>query len=240
MKEPNNTAVDHSSLDGPDFGEALFENSLEFADNPEPRCPCVLVLDVSQSMGGAPMDELNRGLRIFRDELLALPLAQKRVETAVIAFGAAVELVQDFVTVDRFRPPILQASGETPLCTAVLMALDLVEARKARYRSNGVPYSRPWIFLVTDGMPQGEALETTREAVRRIREAESANKAAFFAVGVDGANMKLLARISVRPPVKLDGLRFADLFAWLSASTARAATTLGDEQVALPPLDWGT
>jgi uncharacterized protein YegL len=223
MAQPNDTAVDNAPLDGPDWGEDLFDNSAEFADNPEPRCPCVLVLDTSQSMIGEPIAALQRGLQVFRDELLAVPLASKRVEVAVIAFGAEVQVVQDFVTVDRFQPPVLQAEGETPLCTALVRALDLVEKRKERYRANGVPYSRPWVFLITDGMPQGDSLEMTRQAVQRIRTAESSAKIAFFAVGVEGANMKLLARISVRPPMKLDGLRFSDLFAWLSASTARAA-----------------
>jgi uncharacterized protein YegL len=235
MAGQNDTAIDNASLDGPDWGEDLFDNSAEFADNPEPRCPCVLVLDTSQSMSGEPIAALNRGLHVFRDDLLAVPLARKRVEVAIVTFGATVEVAQDFVTVDRFEPPVLQAGGETPLCTGILKALDILEQRKERYRSNGVPYSRPWLFLLTDGMPQGETLETTRQAVQRLRAAESARKAAFFAVGVEGANMKLLARISVRPPVKLDGLRFADLFAWLSASTARAATASANDQLALPP-----
>jgi uncharacterized protein with von Willebrand factor type A (vWA) domain len=29
-----------------------------FADNPEPRCPCVLLLDTSGSMGGAAIRQL--------------------------------------------------------------------------------------------------------------------------------------------------------------------------------------
>ncbi len=240
MAEPSDFEVDDFLLDEPDWGEDLFDNSLEFADNPEPRCPCVLVLDTSQSMAGEPIAALNCGLHVFREELLAVPLARKRVEVAVVSFGEEVEAVQDFVTVDRFQPPALQAAGETPLCTAILRALDMVEKRKQRYRANGVPYSRPWVFLITDGMPQGESLETTREAVRRVRAAEAGRKAAFFAVGVEGANMKLLARIAVRPPVKLDGLRFAELFAWLSASTARAATSAIDEKAALPDIHWGT
>lgn len=33
-----------------------------FADNPEPRCPCLLLLDVSGSMQGRPLDQLNQGL----------------------------------------------------------------------------------------------------------------------------------------------------------------------------------
>jgi uncharacterized protein YegL len=240
MAGPNDTVVDSAPPDEPDWGEELFDNSLEFADNPEPRCPCVLVLDTSQSMSGAPIAALNRGLQVFHDELRAVPLAQKRVEVAVLSFGADVRVVQDFVTVDRFRPPVLGVGGETPLCTAVLRALDLVEARKERYRANGVPYSRPWVFLITDGMPQGDTLETTRRAVQAVRTAEAAGKVAFFAVGVEGANMKLLARIAVRPPVRLDGLRFADLFAWLSASTARAAVTSSDEPAGLPPFDGET
>jgi len=227
MKPPNDTAVDNAPLDGPDWGEALFDNSAEFADNPEPRCPCVLILDTSQSMAGEPMAALLRGLNVFREELLAVPLASKRVEVAVISFGAEVRVVQDFVTVDRFLLPLLQAEGETPLCTAIVRALDLVEERKARYRINGVPYARPWLFLITDGMPQGDSVEMTRQAVQRLHAAEATRKAAFFAVGVEGANMKLLMRIAVRPPRKLEGLRFGELFAWLSASTARAATIGG-------------
>lgn len=224
MTPPNDTTVDNAPLEGPDWGEDLFENSAEFADNPEPRCPCVLILDTSQSMTGEPIAALNRGLQVFREELLAAPLARKRVEVAVISFGSEVRLVQDFITVDRFQPPVLQAKGETPLCTALVRALDLLEKRKQRYRANGVSYSRPWLFLITDGMPQGDTLETTRQAVQRLREAESAGKAAFFAVGIEKANMKLLERISVRPPMKLEGLHFSELFAWLSASTAHAAT----------------
>lgn len=224
MAEAKDTQIDNAPLDGPDWGEDLFDNSLEFADNPEPRCPCALVLDTSQSMAGEPIAALERGLHLFREQLMTVPLARKRVEVAVIAFGASVQVVQDFVTADRFVPPRLHVGGQTPLCTAALMALDQVETRKQRYRANGIAYSRPWIILITDGMPQGDSMETTREAVRRIHEAEEQSKAAFFAVGVQGANMKLLGRIAVRPALLLDGLCFADLFAWLSASTARAAS----------------
>jgi hypothetical protein len=54
--------------------------AVEFAQNPEPRCPCVLILDISSSMTGEPIRELNEGLAAFRDELLADPVARRRVE----------------------------------------------------------------------------------------------------------------------------------------------------------------
>src|SRR5271154_6652974 len=85
------------------------EAGVEFADNPDPRCPCVLLLDTSGSMNGAPIKALNDGLAAFRDELSNDALARRRVEVAVVTFGAEVKVAQDFVTVDSFTPPTLEA-----------------------------------------------------------------------------------------------------------------------------------
>jgi len=35
--------------------EQIGFGSNEFADNPEPRCPCLLLLDTSHSMQGSPI-----------------------------------------------------------------------------------------------------------------------------------------------------------------------------------------
>jgi uncharacterized protein YegL len=231
---------DDLTFDEPDWGEDLFAAYREFADNPEPRCPCALVLDTSSSMAGPPLAALHAGLRTFRDELVADPLARQRLEVAVVTFGGGVEVAQKFAPVDRFQPPSLRPQGLTPLGTGLLRALDLIEERKADYRTAGVPYSRPWVVLITDGMPQGEPWETTRQAVRRLQADEAARKVALLAVGVEGANMQLLARLTPRPPVFLQGLRFVDLFQWLSASAASHAHAPDDEQLELPPLEWGT
>ena len=36
--------------------------AVTFAENPEPRCPCLLLLDTSGSMAGKPIAELNAGI----------------------------------------------------------------------------------------------------------------------------------------------------------------------------------
>ncbi len=66
----------------------------DFADNPEPRVPCILLLDTSGSMGGEPIRELNEGLQLYEQELKKDDLAVKRVEVCIITFGGKVEVVQ--------------------------------------------------------------------------------------------------------------------------------------------------
>lgn len=215
------------------------EEAVEFAENPEPRCPCVLLLDTSGSMGGAPIEALNAGLQTFCEELNKDDLARKRVEVAIVSFDSQVKVIQDFVTADRFEAPILRAQGMTSMGTGIEQALDLIADRKFQYRNNGVTYYRPWVFLITDGEPQGESDDAVRRAIDRLRDDEMGKRVAFFAVGVENANMKRLSEISVRAPLKLKGLNFREMFVWLSASMQRVSNSKPDEQVPLPPPGWG-
>src|SRR5213595_2100797 len=135
------------------------EEAVEFAENPEPRCPCVLLLDTSGSMRGAPIAALNEGLRTFKKDLAQDTLASRRVEVAVVTFNNEVQVVEDFITADQFEAPTLTAGGQTFMGTGINKALDLLQARKTQYRANGIAYYRPWVFMITDGEPQGEPPE---------------------------------------------------------------------------------
>jgi len=216
------------------------EEAVEFAENPEPRCPCVLLLDTSGSMQGDPIAALNEGLRAFKDDLIKDPLASRRVEVAVVTFDSNVNVVQDFVTADQFQPPTLTAQGQTFMGSAIHKALDMIQARKAQYKANGVAYYRPWVFMITDGEPQGESDYVVQQAAQRIKDDENNKRVAFFAVGVENANMTRLSQIVVRTPVKLIGLKFVEMFIWLSRSTQAVSHSEVDDQVALPPPGWGT
>jgi len=207
----------------------------DFADNPEPRCPCILLLDTSGSMAGKPIDQLNAGLLAFRDSLQQDKLASLRVEIAIITFGNHAKLSQDFVTADQFNPLTQSANGSTPMGAAINLGLDLLEKRKQLYKAAGTAYFRPWILLITDGEPTDE----WKAAAERVRQSESRKGVAFFSVGVEGANLNKLALIAPqeRPPKPLVGLEFKSLFIWLSKSLTNVSHSKVGDQVPLEPID---
>lgn len=185
----------------------------DFASNPENRCPVILLLDTSGSMAGQPIAELADGLAMFKHEVVADELAAKRVEVAVLTFGP-VQVAADFQTMDTFVPPTLRADGDTPMGAAVSCALKMLEDRKSQYKAHGVSFYRPWVFLITDGAPT----DSWEQAAVSAREGEAGRKFAFFAVGVQNADMTVLARFTTRQPLRLQGLKFRELFQWLSNS----------------------
>jgi len=209
-------------------------DDLEFAVNPEPRCPVVLLLDTSGSMNGAPIDELNQGLQKFWEEVCSDSLAAKRVEVAVVTFGP-VKTLQEFSLLTQCKPPSCTADGVTPIGEAIVKGCSILQDRKRLYKQNGISYFRPWMILITDGAPTDDITD----AVEAIALGEQQKALAFFCIGVSDADMNTLARLSVRTPLKLRGLSFSEFFGWLSASVSSVSQSMPGDIVPLKaPTGW--
>jgi uncharacterized protein YegL len=201
--------------------------SNDFADNPESRCPCMLLLDTSGSMAGMAMQQLNDGIQTLKNELMQDALATKRVEVAMVTFGP-VHLESNFTTVDNFYPKRLVADGDTPIGAAITMGIEMIAKRKQVYRENGVGYYKPWMILITDGAPT----DNWARAAELIKEGEL--KGSF-----EGANVDVLGKLSVRIPLKLKGLMFREFFLWLSSSMKMVSSkNPGNPINLLPPSGW--
>ncbi len=204
--------------------------------NYEQKCPLVLVLDVSSSMEGEAIQELNRGLKIFQTSVQNDIVASSRLETAIITFGSSVQIIRDFSLFEGTGIQALYADGATPMAEGLSEAMLRIEARKQWYRDQGLQYYRPYIVLMTDGQPTSseEDIERVKKA---IYDGVDGKKFSFWAFGVEGANMNFLERLSHPsfPPQKLKGFNFQQFFKWLSASMAAITKSRPDERVDISP-----
>lgn len=212
--------------------------------NPTNRVPIGLCLDVSGSMAGSPMDELNEGVRSFFEALKADPIAKASAEVAIISFSDRAEAVLDFQGLEGVhQPPVMEsAGGSTSLGEGVDLALDRLETRKQEYQKAGVDYFQPWLVLMTDGQPTSHA---HIQAGPRACEMESRGKLAVFPIGIgSNADMNTLAMFSKkRPPLRLQRLNFRQFFEWLSKSVVRVSQSRPGEKVELDVegiKGWGT
>lgn len=233
----------------------------EAAVNYEQKCLCILVLDMSGSMGEivggevrhtgrkemidgqlyeiveggtTKMDGLNEGLKSFYEEIYNDDNSSQRIEVAIIAFSDNVRTLQEPALVENFTMPTLEAGGETAVVDAMMSAINMVDERKQWYKSTGQPYYRPWIILMTDGEPNAD--QDIGSLAARIKADTADKKYVFLPIGVEGANMEILHQIEGEgngkiPAMSLKGAKFSSFFKWLSSSIGTVVTSRDGDKV---------
>ncbi len=212
-------------------------------DNPQSRCAVALLLDSSGSMAGEPIEELNRGVQTFFEEIRKDDFARFSVEVEMISFGGVAKRVAPFISFAKGSEPQcpeLEADGQTPMGAAVEMALNDIEERKKSYKDSGIPYYQPWLVIMSDGQPN-DNWTAAAEKAKRLAEAR---KLIVICVGIgEQVDLDALAKLcpDSRPPKKLSELNFSEFFEWLSQSLGQVSRSSPGDKVHLPPADgWAT
>lgn len=228
------------------IGDSHLEDMVEFADNPEPRCPCVLLLDVSGSMRGSRIEALNNALQTFRQEITSDSLTALRAEIAVVEFDHEIRVIQDFTTADEFQPPTLAADrGGTRIAAAIKSGLRMAEERKQAYRANAIAYFRPIVMVLTDGYPEHDTPEDIQDAAQQVKEAEEGSHAAVFSFVVEPIVINghdPIAELSAmmaprRPALPLYEAQLNGIFQWLANSVEAMTHSQPGDRVSLPALE---
>lgn len=215
----------------------------EFADNPEQRCPILLILDVSGSMGGQKIQTVNQALVKFGEIIRDDAVTALRADVAIIEFDHEARVVQDFTNGTDFEPPTLSVKGGTNYSKAVNLALDISEARKQSYRDGGIAYYRSLAYFLTDGYPEHDSPGDLAQAAARLKEMEENRNIAFFCFGIGSpdlpADMSELAKLAPREPKELTNMaQLEGSIQWLSRSVAAVSQSQPGEAIRLPEPDY--
>ena len=188
-----------------------------------PQAACVLVLDTSQSMRGARIQALRDGLRAYREFLSNDEEAKIIVETSVIGFSDAAEVLHPFSNIDDMADIELTAGGWTSMGAALQLAIANIEERKQYYKDEGIDYYRPFLVVITDGAPTDLKSKVKMAAIQELVQGGARERKfipLFFGTG--DANFDKLKQIvgDTGTVTGIDGARFGEFFQWLSRSVS--------------------
>ena len=193
---------------------------LNFGDVPqivnanESHMALVFLVDTSGSMSGQPIDELNRGMNRFKDQVCKDEKTKGILDIAIIRFSTDWEVVQDFTPIEYMQPVSFEAEGSTYMAEALSKSIEMVNERSRFYRRSGTEPYKPWIVLISDGAPFDDIDAMSKE----INDMVEMEKLAFWSLAVPGADTKVLHKLSGRRVLDLADYDFAGFFDWVSKS----------------------
>jgi len=198
----------------------------------ESHMALVFVLDVSSSMSGEPINQLNAGVNRFKEEVCRDKQTRDILDVAIIRFNHEFSVVQDFVPVEYMDHVSLTAGGSTKYAAPIFEALKMVDERSRFYRRSGSEPYKPWIILITDGAP----LDDITDAVREVKNMQDAEKVRFLAAGVGKYDSSVLHSIT-NVVFRIDSTDFTSFFDWVGKSMRSVSLSSPGEKPPLPPLE---
>ena len=113
-------------------------------------CVCV---DASESMiQNNRIGMVNQGIRKLIENCRKNSYSADAIDLCVITFGGeGAEVIQDFASVRNMTFKDIKAHGNTPLASAVKVALDKIRKRVDQYTQSGITSYKPWLIIMSDG-----------------------------------------------------------------------------------------
>ena len=200
------------------------------------RLPIYFLVDVSESMGGAPIQQVQDGMRMIIQELRTDPYALETAFISVIAFAGKAKCISPLTELYKFYPPVFPIGGGTSLGAALNFLMDDMDKTLVKTTTEQKGDWKPIIFLFTDGTPTDNPSSAFARWNNSYRK-----KANIVAISIgDNVNTQLLGQISdnVLRLNKTDDISFKAFFKWVTASikaTSVSVTDAGDDDVKLAP-----
>lgn len=200
------------------------------------RLPIYFLVDVSESMVGGPILQVQNGMRAIVQELRTDPYALETAYISVIAFAGKAQSLSPLTELYKFYPPTFPIGGGTSLGAALNYLMDDMDNNVVKTTMEQKGDWKPIIFLFTDGTPTDNPTASFARWNQKYR--RSANIVAI-SIG-DNVDTQLLGQVSdnVLRLNETDENSFKAFFKWVTASikaTSVSVTDAGEDELHLAP-----
>lgn len=180
------------------------------------RLPIYFLVDVSESMIGTPIDEVQQGMRTIIQNLRVDPYALETVFVGIIAFAGKAVTLSPLTELYKFYPPTFPIGGGTSLGAGLEALMNDIDKSVQKTTLEQKGDWKPIIFLFTDGNPT----DNYHSAFRRWNE-KYRRHCNLVAVSI-GDNVNVLTLAQITDDILLlkdtDAESFAQFFKWVTAS----------------------
>ncbi len=190
------------------------------------RLPVYFLIDVSESMVGEPLDQVQEGIGAIIKELRTDPYALETVWVSIIAFAGKAKTILPLTDIIQFYPVKLPLGSGTNLGVGLdALRLELDKSVKKTTQDTKGDW-KPIVFLFTDGRPTDNpslAIENWKKHY---------GSSAFFVSISFGKNTdkELLSSISEHNLTfeATDSNSFKKFFKWVTASIKATSQSIAD------------
>jgi len=191
------------------------------------RLPVYLVLDVSGSMVGEPIEAIKQGLGMCVSALRGEPIALETAYLSVITFESTVKQIVPLTDLISFQEPQFKASGATSLGAALGLLSEKINTEVKIGTQEEKGDWKPLVFLMTDGMPT----DNWQEGADKIKKCKATIIACAAGFDADTNILKQITEnvVELKSASKKDIAKF---FEWVTASVSTGSQKVqtGEEE----------
>ncbi len=202
------------------------------------RLPIYFLVDVSESMVGFPIEQVQEGMRTIIQNLRVDPYALETVFVSIIAFAGKAKVLSPLTELYKFYPPVFPIGGGTSLGAGLEALMESIDSSVKNTTMEEKGDWKPIIFLFTDGNPT----DNYHAAFRRWND-KYRRHCSLVAISLgDNVNVEILAQLTddILLLKDTDAESFSKFFRWVTASiktTSMSVSEQSSDEVKLAPIN---
>jgi len=192
------------------------------------RLPIYFLIDVSESMIGEPIEQVQEGIASIIRELRTDPYSLETVYISIIVFAGKAQKITPLIELYNFYPPKLPIGGGTSIGNALHFLMKDMDVSLQKTTPDVKGDWKPIVFLFTDGNPTDNFETTFQQWDEKYRKKSNL---VVISIG-NNADPAIFHRITENMLVlqETDPDSFKKFFKWVTASIKTSSVSVSDSK----------